>query len=286
MSNQITLDAEFAGFSSSNTFRYEIAKPNFSLKVACHTAFFPSDRAGSVVVEIDADSDDLKDFLIEKKGDTVTIEQKGSRGNVGNVFIGGGGNVVMSGGKYSMSGVQMGGNSSVYVNGNHIETRNGRTFVNGVEIKQDGSTGKPRKEPRIRVFCPSGSNLEASLEGSCTLASKVPFDDADVEASGSSSVGLAAKTAAIGLSGSGKAYLLMGGGDLDLSVSGSGSIEVQGQFEDAKVDISGMGSVRTIGTCHGSYKASVSGMGSVTHSGSIAGRIKKSVSGMGRINVG
>lgn len=238
------------------------------LSVSCFVGVFPS-LNGETIVEIDTDDPD--DFKISKQGSTIVIEQKQSSGST------------------IINGVVMGGTSfgnvvQTNVSGN-VTIINGRVYINGVEQTASQSS-KPNRPSRIRLYLQPGLDVEADLNGSSVLASKVMFNDADIRVSGVATVGIAAKSLSLRLSGQGENYVVLKGGDLDVNVSGQGKVRVKGEFKRCSASVSGMGSVSTEGSCLGDYRANVSGMGSINHNGLVAGRVKKSVSGMGSISVG
>ena len=274
------LSNEYQNFQSNAKGRYQfnVASPALEIEVSCSVGIFPSQN-NTVVVEIECDDEDLKNFSVSQQDSSVVITQKSS--GSGNVFIG---DKFSFGGNVTMSGVSMSGNSTMYVNGKKIETRNGKTYVNGVCIDGVGENSTPTKEPRIRVFCPKLASLEAKMDGSANLVSLVPFSDADIDLSGQSSVAIAAYNLEVDMSGQGKGFVLGGGGNLKVDLSGQGSVDAIGKYNDARLSVSGMGSITTEGHCTGNYRAYVSGMGNITNHGQVDGRVKKSVSGMGRIN--
>lgn len=271
------LSSNFREFNSAKQHRFNITKPTLNISTFCSVGIFPSSISNEVLVEIDADTEDLENFRVFQEGNTVVIEQINLNNSDGNVIIG---NSVV------MSGVTMSGNSNVRmnVNGQDIRVINGKVYVNGVQI-DGGQPGKTCREPKIRILTPVESNLDAKIKGSGILASKVPFQSAEVQVQGQADVGLAAYELDLQVQGQGKSYFILGGGKLDIKVSGQGNVYVQGKWSNAKVSLSGMGKISTEGTCTGDYKASVSGMGEVRHSGSVMGRIKESKSGMGSINI-
>jgi hypothetical protein len=278
------LNAHYVDFVANerNRFAFSVSQPTLEISSWCAVGIFPSASPSQVVVEIDADEEDLKHFRVHQQGNTIVIEHTSPSGGGGNVIIG---DVVMGGGSVRMSGVNIsGGNTNMYVNGQHIQVINGRTFVNGVLI-DGGQAQKPRREPKIRVYAPQMSNLEASMNGSGVLVSAVPFQLADVEVKGQSTVGLGAYELDFRVKGQGDSFVIIGGGKLELQLSGQGNANIQGTWSEARVSVSGMGNVRSTGNCEGDYRASVSGMGSISHTGEVAGRVKKSVSGMGSINI-
>lgn len=265
------VSAEYANFNSEGSYSFNVQDPTLEIGVSCNIGIFRGQHPTAVVVEIDAEPDDLKTFQVRQHGNSIVIEQTIGGGNtfIGNVVIGGNGNIHVGG-----------GNATVVMNGQRIEVRNGVTFINGQRV--DGSGG-PSREPRVRILAPIGASLEASLSGSSMLVSSLPFNRAEVEVRGQSTVGLAAGSIEFKVRGQGGSYLIIGGGDLDITVSGQGNANVQGDFASADVSVSGMGTITTNGKCFGNYRASVSGMGSISHNGTVAGRVKKNLSGLGSI---
>ena len=282
MSNQLVqsgsdpigyLDKNFRTFNAnSGQYRFKIFdRPTLDVSSLCPVGIFKSPD-GNVYVDIDADAEDLETFDVRQSGNTVIVKQKSNGVSNGNISIG---NVSISGG----------GNSTIHVNGQRIEIRNGRTYVNGVDVTSGGQQGKPTRQPKIRIFTPEFSDLEANMSGEAVLASAVVLNDAEVDVSEQSFVALAVRNLEFDLSGQSASTVIIGGGELNVDLSGQGSVKAQGNFSSVKVDLSGMGSMVTSGTCAGNYKASVSGMGSITHRGEVHGCVKKSMSGMGSINI-
>ncbi len=236
-------------------------RPTLDVSLGCPVGIFPSPD-GNVYVDIDANDSDLKNFNVIQHGNTIVVEQKpsGAVNNIGGINIVGGsfGNVII-------------GNRNV--------------INNGQNVCMDGSTARKTRQPKVRIFAPEGSDLDANMSGVGVLASAIALNDAEVDVSGQSFVALAARNLYFDLSGQATSTIIIGGGDLNIDASGQGSVNAQGHFNSVKVDLSGMGSLTTSGVCSGNYKASVSGMGSINHNGQINGRVKKSVSGMGSINI-
>jgi hypothetical protein len=274
------LSNEYQNFQSNAKGRYQfnVASTALEIEVSCSVGIFPSQN-NTVVVEIECDDEDLKNFSVSQQGSSIVMTQKSSGG--GNVFIG---DKFSFGGNVTMSGVSMSGNSTMFVNGKKIEIRNGKTYVNGVCVDGIGNDTTPSKEPRIRIFCPKLASLEAKMDRSANLVSLVPFSDADIDLSGQSSFALAAYNLEVDIRGQGKGFVFGGGGKLEVDLSGQGSVNAIGKYSEARLSVSGMGNITTEGHCAGNYRADVSGMGSITNYGQVDGRVKKSVSGMGRIN--
>lgn len=276
------LNFEYSNFqaNSRNRFEFVVDRPTLEIQSYCAVGIFPSQSPSQVIVEIDADEEDLKNFQVTQQGNSIVIQQT-SASSGGNVVIG---DVVMGGGSVRMSGINIGGNADIYVNGQRIQVINGRTYVNGVPV-DGGQNAEPRREPKIRVYAPQMCDLEASMNGSGVLVSAVLFQSADVEVKGQSTVGIGAYELDFRIKGQGDSFVILGGGKLELQLAGQGNANVQGIWNEARISVSGMGNVRTNGNCRGDYRASVSGMGSIRHNGQIGGRVKKSVSGMGSIHI-
>ncbi|MEI7669636.1 MAG: hypothetical protein WCJ33_06110, partial [Pseudomonadota bacterium] len=181
------LTTEYSNFraNSKGSYQFRVDSPTLELEVGCDVGIFPSSSSSEVIVEIDCDDNDLKNFNVSRQGSSVIVKQENSGG--GNIFIGDsisvGGNVTMPG--VSISG---GGNSTMFVNGKKIEVRGGKTYVNGVCIDGVGGNTAASKEPKIRIYAPQLSSIEAEMNGSTNLASLVPFLNADVKIEGHAKV--------------------------------------------------------------------------------------------------
>lgn len=88
----------------------------------------------------------------------------------GSIIQAGGGIVVGRGIRMATSSSAGGSYSSVHVNGQHIEVRNGRTFINGRDVT--GTTGpapEPMAEIHLRARVPEGSSVDLqTYNGSLT----------------------------------------------------------------------------------------------------------------------
>lgn len=134
---------------------------------ACKTAYvevYTEANSGSSVEAIDA--------LPDVRGNDLQVhlpEGVGGGGSVvvsdGDIFVGRNSVRVQGRGFSSfMSGV--GGDSDMTVNGQRIQIRNGRTWVNGVEVtNQGGGSGGPAGDPpmpiHFRAVVPYGSSAKA-----------------------------------------------------------------------------------------------------------------------------
>jgi hypothetical protein len=252
-------DKEF-NFHTQNQRRFGDGITGIDVCVSCHVGVFPSPN-GETLVELDTETPE--DFLVTQEGTTVVITQKPQSPNIN-----------VTGRVTTISGISGG-----------VKIINGEIYINGVkqDLKQPQNQAPPSK---VRMYVPANVELDAELKVDSVFASKVIFGKATVVVHGEATIGLAARSLEVKISGEGKNYAVVKGGSLDIDVSGEGKVRVKGEFSDADVSVSGMGGVFTEGTCHGNYRASVSGTGSISHSGSVAGRVKESVSGMGSINIG
>lgn len=254
-------DREFQG---SSDYRKAFSGIYFiDLNVGCDVGIFPSAN-GQTTVEID--SDEPNDFTVKTDGDTLVIKQKS---------VSNGGSVVINGNGVSINGMSF--------SGNNVVMNNGRVYVDGKEVTPGSS--KPTKKAKIKIFTAQNVDLSANLNGSGVLASKVAFNRVNIKVSGQATVGLAAKSLKLKLSGQGDNYAVLRGGSLTANVSGQGSVRIKGEYDSADLSVFGMGNIITDGICTGDYDASVSGMGSITHTGKINGRKRKSVTGMGSISI-
>ncbi len=269
----------FGDFNSVQRHVFDVRSvPQLDIRAACDIAILPGD-SNRVIVEIDAETETLEDFLVTQGGGKILIcHLSKSSGNaiIGDVVIG---NVVQSFSNEVRSTVVSSG-------GQNISIVNGRVYVNGREVTQDGSaTGKPTpKAPRIRVYAPS-SNLDLSLSGSASFVSAVPMVESFVYLKGSAKVGLPTESLELNLSGSGEVQAKINGGYMTLNLSGSGSVSAVGAFSNVRVDLSGMAQVSTSGEVRGNYSVNASGMGRVSHSGRIKGSVRKNLSGMVQVSL-
>lgn len=231
---------------------------NIHLEVSCNVAVVPSEN-NQVVIEMKREF--IKDFNIIQENKSLIIEEKNN---------------------------SLKSNFNFY-EGNNIHMRSPRnmTIVNGV-VYVDGQkvTSENNQEkkpiPEIKIQAPHHINLTANLDGVSILASKVILAKAKIKVFGSATVGIAAKSIKLKVSGQGNSYLVLRGGDLDINLSGQGSITTKGEYQDIDAKVSGMGSITTYGNCQ-NYWASVSGMGSINHNG-FAKYSRKKITGMGSIN--
>lgn len=77
---------------------------------------------------------------------------------------GGGGVTIVSGGGFTSSMISVGGSADMMVNGQRIQVRNGRTYVNGQEVgagSSGASGGDPALPIHFRAVVPYGSRAEA-----------------------------------------------------------------------------------------------------------------------------
>ena len=230
---------------------------NLDITAACPIAILQGED-DRISVEVDADPEDARYFSIRQTGKTVIINQSGDSC---------GSNIIIDGGSISIS---MKNNAHIYINGVEV----GRNMRNQFNAK---------KTPRIIITAPVNSNLEANVNGNALLVSDVIHNDAYIDLSGQTKVGLAARNISIDASGQSEVIAYIGGGDLDVDISGQCHMNIEGIFSKVDADLSGMGSIQTTGTVTGDYKAKASGMGSITHKGRIEGRIRKYSSGFADI---
>lgn len=256
------------------TYEFNVSQPVFEIAVMCSVGIFPSDTNSSIRVEIDADDENLKNFAVSHQEKTIIIEQNVSSNMSNSIFIGN---------NMSVSGINI--NIGSIGDKKDISIVNDRVFINGKEVAESNEDSQKYYEPKIRIFAPYMSNLDAQLKGSAVLASAVPFLEAEVETEGSAKVGFTTYNLDLQISGSGKGIFIIGGGSVKLDISGSGNAQATGNFGDARINISGSGEAITYGNCTGNYRAVVSGIGTITHHGTVGGRIKKSISGMGSISI-
>lgn len=128
----------------------------------------------------------IDELALREHGGTVGLtlpkaaEADGGQGSViasvGGIVIGNNTTMIQSFGG--------GGYSSVYANGQHIETRNGRTYINGADVtdtiaKTNAAGGGPRSQVHLRAIVPPGSSLQATTyNGIITVAG---LDEVDLE---------------------------------------------------------------------------------------------------------
>lgn len=247
------------------------------IKATCTVAFKKS-SGNTVSVSVDGTKkDDVKiSVKISKSGDTLNVEYVSSDGG-GTTIISGGGSVIsIVGGNIIQTNSGSGQNVSIV---------NGVVYINGKQVKPEGSTEPDIIPVRILIELPDGLNLESEFTGMAKVAGDVVFNSARVNSKGATDVALFAKSARASVSGSGDIDLKISGGSLRLNLSGSAGVSASGTFSDVDVSLSGSAEVTTRGSVSGDYDAQVSGSGSIRHSGAIAGSRSKSVSGSGRISL-
>lgn len=250
------------------------------IKATCTVAFKKS-SGNTVSVSVDGTKKD--DVKISKSGDTLNVEYV-SAGSGGTTIISGGGSVISIGGGDSdiVIGDIMQTNSNC---GQNVSIINGVVYINGKQVKPEGSTEPDIIPVRILIELPDGLNLESEFTGMAKVAGNVVFNSARINSKGATDVALFAKSARASVSGSGDIDLKISGGSLRLNLSGSAGVSASGTFSDVDVSVSGSADITTSGPVSGDYDAQVSGSGSIRHSGSIAGSKNKSVSGSGRISL-
>ena len=239
------------------------------IKVTCTVAFKKS-SGNTVSVSVDGTKKD--DVEISKAGDTLNVEY---------VSVGSGGSVISIGG----GDVVMGNIQTNSASGQNVSIINGVIYINGKQVKPEGSTEPEIIPVRILIELPDGLNLESEFTGMAKVAGDVVFSNVRINSKGSTDVALFAKSARASVSGSGNIDLKISGGTLRLNLSGSADVSASGTFSDVDVSVSGSADITTSGPVFGDYDAQVSGSGSIRHSGSIAGSKSKSVSGSGRISL-
>lgn len=247
------------------------------IKATCTVAFKKS-SGNTVSVSVDGTKkDDVKiSVKISKSGDTLNVEYVSSDGG-GTTIISGGGSVIsIVGGNIIQTNSGSGQNVSIV---------NGVVYINGKQVKPEGSTEPDIIPVRILIELPDGLNLESEFTGMAKVAGDVVFNSARINSKGATDVALFAKSARASVSGSGDIDLKISGGSLRLNLSGSADVSASGTFSDVDVSLSGSADVTTRGSVSGDYDAQVSGSGSIRHSGAIAGSRSKSVSGSGRISL-
>ncbi len=132
----------------------------------------PACRMARVEVYTEASSGpsvDVIDALPGIRGNDLRVHLPEGAGSSGGMMVAGSGNVVISsGGDVAFQGRGFssfmsggGGDSDMNVNGNRIRIRGGRTWVNGVEITDQGGGGEPAGDPpmpiHFRAVVPYGS---------------------------------------------------------------------------------------------------------------------------------
>lgn len=240
---------------------------SLDIEAACPVAILKGET-NKISVEIDADQQDLENFKVQQQGNTVLVHQNGA---------GSGTNISINGGSVNISNGSFG---SISVTG-------GGVFVNGQRVEAgQHNTQQSTKTPLVIIRTPENGNLDARLSGGAFLASEVPHNEADIDTSGQTRIGVAARDLTIDASGQSQIKAFVGGGELDIDLSGQGSAHVKGAFSKVKAELSGQGSIQTEGVVKGSYKADASGMGNIVHRGQVHGRIRKDTSGMAHINIG
>ena len=248
------------------------------IKATCTVAFKKS-SGNTVSVSVDGTKKD--DVKISKSGDTLNVEYVSSDGG-GTTIISGGGSVISIGGGDVVMGNIIQTNSA---SGQNVSIINGVVYINGKQVKPEGSTEPDIIPVRILIELPDGLNLESEFTGMAKVAGDVVFNSARINSKGSTDVALFAKSARASVSGSGDIDLKISGGSLRLNLSGSADVSATGTFSDVDVSVSGSADVTTSGSVSGDYDAQVSGSGSIRHAGSIAGSKSKSISGSGRISL-
>ncbi len=262
------LAKHFSNFSCHDAKTFSITgTATLDISVSCPVAILPS-TDGKVYVEIDGAAG-LDHFNVSQNGDVITVEQKSADNSSINISIGGG--VSASNGSIAVGVLSQG----IVINNDFSSGKSTTVIVGNSQPQQH----------KIRIFAPEGSNLDANISGEAELASEVPLNDVEVNASGESFVVLTANNFELGSSGESSNDIIVTGGELRVDTSGPCSLEVQGDFSNAHIKTVGAGSIITKGTCTGNYKASVAGVGSITHAGEVHGQVKKSISGMGSISI-
>ena len=252
------IDSEF----NSKEFRYSKSFNSITsvnLYLSCNVAFLPSSNEQIIVEHL---REFKEDFNIYQESQSLIIEEK-SQNFQSNLNFN--------------SGDKININQSV----RNMTIISGEVFINGQKVtSRKYQENKPL--PEIKIYAPHHINLTAKLNGISILASKVIFTKAQIKVSGSATVGIAAKSVNLQVSGQGNSYLVLRGGNLDINLSGQGSVTTKGEYSDIDAKVSGMGIITTYGNCQ-NYWASVSGMGSINHNG-FARYSRKKISGMGNIN--
>lgn len=119
----------------------------------------PSCSRAYVEVSTDANSGpsvEAIDALPDVRGNHLRVHLPKTAGGSGGVTI-------VSGG-YSSSMISVGGNADMYVNGQHVQVRGGRTYVNGQDVTAAGAGsagGDPAMPIHFRAVVPYGSSAQA-----------------------------------------------------------------------------------------------------------------------------
>jgi hypothetical protein len=133
---------------------------------SCRRAYvevYTAASSGSSVETIDA--------LPNVRGNELQVHLPKGAGGGGSVVVSGG-SVVIGGGSVSFSGrgftsmmSGVSGDSDMVVNGQRIQVRGGRTWVNGVEVTDQGGKAGPAGDPpmpiHFRAVVPYGSTTKA-----------------------------------------------------------------------------------------------------------------------------
>jgi hypothetical protein len=223
---------------------------NLDVDIYCRLLVIPDDN-----VSVEIITEDIEQFKVSFNDGVLLIKQELTSYNNSNFFnnINFSGNVVIG----------------------NVSQINGKTFVNGVDVKPS----------TIIVRCPQNIDLAVNLSGDATFASKVIFKRSKIKVNGQGTIGLATESLKLKMSGQSDSYFVLRGGDVDISLSGQGSVKLKGTWGDTEISLSGMGNVSTNGVVAGNYDVTVSGMGRVNHTGDIKGNVKKRMTGMGNINI-
>jgi hypothetical protein len=283
---------------------FSASNPTIDIQLACEVLLTQS-NSNTVVVEIDANEEDLAKFQVYQKGDTVYVRQddyKQSGGGVtiigdmvmGNisqsVFSSGGRNVVISGGNSFISSGR-GGNVNIVSGGRSVQINNGRVIVDGQDVTDGGNVqdSKPAyRAPKIRIETPAGSNLVADLAGDSRLSSIVDLDDVSVSTQ-HSAVAEISKTNSADIdtsNGSSVSIAQVNGGSLIINTSNGSEAKVKGTFSSCQAISNNGSSIFTSGTCSGNYNATGNNGSSIRHSGTVSGRIREKANNASSVNIG
>ena len=232
-----------------------------ALNVECLVGVFPSSNEW---VTIEVDTDNLDNFKASQDDNVLVVEQRQPQepqvvNNFSNNFSG-----------------------AVFDNVSFNFDDDGVTIDGGSVTRGSEAEEYPSK---IRIFAPSNLDVYACLRGRSVLASKVPFDHAIVEVNGVATVGLAAHTLEFAHAGIGDSFIVVQGGDVELTLSGSGSVRLKGEMSQIKALITGAGNIWTKGYCRGDYVAIVRGHGAIAHSGTVGGSTYREITGQGTISI-
>lgn len=241
------------------------------IKTSCDVAF---KRCIRNIVSVYVDGTKKNDVKIHKSGSILSIEY---------VSANGGGTSFFSSGDVVMGNVHLGNVTQINSGGQNISIVNGVVYINGKQVKPEGSTEPDIIPVRIVVELPDGLNLESEFTGMAEVTGDAVFNSVRINSKGAVNVGLRAKTARASVSGSGDLILEVNGGALRLNLDGSADVRSSGSYSDIDVIVSGSADVQTVGHVSGDYDAQVSGSGLIWHTGTIVGSKNKSVSGSGRI---